>query len=137
MPESFFNNVAASICSFIQKETLAQVLTWEFCKIFKNIFLLRARNQERNSGTHVFLWILWKFEERIFCRAPLGDCFLWVTFAYSRPLSNILPNIYDAFDKIHEKLSWDILLLNNMIDPTSNFTESVGIRTFMLTVNIK
>ena len=35
----FFNNVAGLVaCNFIKKETLAQVLSREFCKISKNTF---------------------------------------------------------------------------------------------------
>ena len=33
----FFNKVAGG-CTFIKKETLAQVFSWEFCEIFKNTF---------------------------------------------------------------------------------------------------
>ena len=29
-------------CNFIKKESLAQVFSCEFCKIFKNIFLYRT-----------------------------------------------------------------------------------------------
>ena len=32
----FFNKVAGGACNFIKKETLAQVLSCEFCKLFKN-----------------------------------------------------------------------------------------------------
>ena len=31
-------------CNFIKKETLAQVLSCEFCKIFKNTFLYRKHS---------------------------------------------------------------------------------------------
>ena len=31
----------ASTCNFIKKQTLAQVLSCEFCEIFKNIFFFR------------------------------------------------------------------------------------------------
>ena len=31
--------------------------------------------QKRDSGTGVFLWILWNFSEHLFYRTPLGDCF--------------------------------------------------------------
>ena len=34
----FFNKVAGSACSFIKKETLAQVFSCEFSEISKNIF---------------------------------------------------------------------------------------------------
>ena len=33
-----FNKVADSACNFIKKETLVQVFSCEFCKIFKNTF---------------------------------------------------------------------------------------------------
>ena len=50
VPESLFNKVAGlspatllkkrlcESCNFIQKDTLAQVFSCEFCKIFKNTF---------------------------------------------------------------------------------------------------
>ena len=34
----FFNKIADPTCSFIKKETLAQVISYEFCKIFKSNF---------------------------------------------------------------------------------------------------
>ena len=36
-----FNKVAGQACSFIKKEILAQVLSCEFCDIFKNTFSYR------------------------------------------------------------------------------------------------
>ena len=36
--ESFFNKVTGLTLQLIKKETLAQVFSFEFCKIFKNIF---------------------------------------------------------------------------------------------------
>ena len=30
--------------------------------------------KKRDSGTGVFLWILWNFQEHLFYRTPLGDC---------------------------------------------------------------
>ena len=38
----FFNKVAGGACNFIKKETLAQVFSCEFCKIFKNTFSYRT-----------------------------------------------------------------------------------------------
>ena len=35
----FFNKVAGDACNFIKKETLAQVLSSEFCEFSKNTFL--------------------------------------------------------------------------------------------------
>ena len=43
----FLMKLQTEACNFIKKETLAQVLSCEFCEIFKNTF---------------------------FCRKPLGDC---------------------------------------------------------------
>ena len=40
MPESLFKNVAGGY--FIKKETLAQLFSCEFCKIFKNTFFNRT-----------------------------------------------------------------------------------------------
>ena len=34
----FFNKVADQACNFIKKETLAQVISCEFCEISKNTF---------------------------------------------------------------------------------------------------
>ena len=39
---SLFNKVQASSCNFIKKETLAQVLSCQFCKISKNTFSYRT-----------------------------------------------------------------------------------------------
>ena len=39
VPESlFFNKLQAEVYNFILKKNLAQVFSYEFCKIFKNIF---------------------------------------------------------------------------------------------------
>ena len=35
---SFLVKSQASVCNFIKKETLAQVFSWNFCEIFKNVF---------------------------------------------------------------------------------------------------
>ena len=35
----FLNKVVGAACNFMKKETLAQMLSCEFCKIFKNTFL--------------------------------------------------------------------------------------------------
>ena len=37
-----FNKVSDNTCNFIKKETLAQVFSYEFCGIFKNIFFYRT-----------------------------------------------------------------------------------------------
>ena len=43
MPEFFFSiKLQASACNFIKKETLTQVLSCEFCEIFKNTFFYRT-----------------------------------------------------------------------------------------------
>ena len=36
VPESLLIKLQAEACNFIQKETLAQKLSWEFCEISKN-----------------------------------------------------------------------------------------------------
>ena len=38
----FVNKVAGLTCNFIKKESLAQVFSCEFCKIFKNTFFYRT-----------------------------------------------------------------------------------------------
>ena len=45
-------------CSFIKKETLAQVFSWEYCGIFKNTFLiehLQTTASVSASGMHRLL----------------------------------------------------------------------------------
>ena len=37
------------------------------------------KERKRDSGTGVFLWILWNFYEHLFHRTPLDDCF-WQIF---------------------------------------------------------
>ena len=39
---SFLKKLQADVCNFIKKETLAQVLSCEFCENFKNTFLYRT-----------------------------------------------------------------------------------------------
>ena len=39
VPVSFLIKLQASACNFVKKETLAQVFSSEFYKIFKNTFL--------------------------------------------------------------------------------------------------
>ena len=39
---SLFNKVAGAACNFIEKETLAQVFSCEFCKISKNTFFYKT-----------------------------------------------------------------------------------------------
>ena len=34
----FFNKILGQVCNFVKKETLAQVLSCEFCKVTKNTF---------------------------------------------------------------------------------------------------
>ena len=38
----FFSKVAGQACNFIKKEILAQVFSFEFCKIFKNTIFYRT-----------------------------------------------------------------------------------------------
>ena len=47
----FFNKVAGDACNFIEKETLAQLFSCEFCEISKNTFL-------QNTSILVLLKIL-------------------------------------------------------------------------------
>ena len=43
-PRLFFNKVADLVCNFIKKESVAQVLSCEFCEISKNTFFYRAHS---------------------------------------------------------------------------------------------
>ena len=38
----FDKKTEGSACNFLKKETPAQVLSWEFCDIYKNIFYYRT-----------------------------------------------------------------------------------------------
>ena len=49
---SFLIKLQASACNFIKKEALAQVLSCEFCEIFKSTFFYRT--PPVGSSTHVF-----------------------------------------------------------------------------------
>ena len=48
MPESFLIKLQA--CSFIKKETLAQVFSCEFCEISKNIFFVEHLQETVSTG---------------------------------------------------------------------------------------
>ena len=57
MPESLFNKVAGlRPANFIKKETLAQVLSCEFCETFKNTFL---QNTSRRLLLDRIDWIVY------------------------------------------------------------------------------
>ena len=46
-------------CNFIKKETLTQVLSCEFCEIFKNAFLTEQSGRLLLKERFVSLWALW------------------------------------------------------------------------------
>ena len=61
--------------------------SWKFKKftgkpLCQSLFLNNVAGlqlyQKRDSGTDVFLWILWNFQEQLFDRTPMDDCF-WET----------------------------------------------------------
>ena len=55
--------------------------------IFNKVAGLRmATLLKRDSGTRVFLLILWNFQEHLFYRTPLGDCF-WPWWSITRKCS--------------------------------------------------
>ena len=77
-------------CNFIKKETLAQVLSCEFCKISKNTFftehlwtttlvatVMKACNfiKKRDFSTGVFLWIFQNFWNTFFYRTTVVAAF--------------------------------------------------------------
>ena len=41
-PEPLFNEASCGACNFINKETLAQMFSCEFCGVFKNAFFYRT-----------------------------------------------------------------------------------------------
>ena len=51
---------------------------------------------KRDFGTDVFLWILWNFQEQLFYRTPLGDCFWPILFKIIVPknMSTFTGNMY-------------------------------------------
>ena len=62
MPESLFQyNCRPQARNFIQKETLAQVFSCEFCEIFKNIFftehLWNTEQFDRQKSEYVWVSI--------------------------------------------------------------------------------
>ena len=64
------------------KKTSTQVLSCVICKIFKNNYfqehLWSTASQfylKRDSNTDAFLWVLWIFQEHLFCRAYTNGWF--------------------------------------------------------------
>ena len=51
----FFNKVAGQACNFIKKETLVQVLSCEFCEIFKNTFFTEQLRTTASPNGHIFV----------------------------------------------------------------------------------
>ena len=75
---------------------------------------------KRYSGTSVFLWILWNFQEHLFHRRRLGDCFwynIWRNFASCR--IQIMENIISI-----DKWAW---IKNDVTRYKTNINVSVGI----------
>ena len=62
----FFNKVAGPACSFIKKETLAQVFSCEFCEISKNTF----------STEHLWVTASWSRPELICLLNSCSENFL-------------------------------------------------------------
>ena len=58
---SFSINLQVEACNFIKKEALTQVFSYEFCKIFKNIFFYRTPPVA--ASVHCCLWI----SHSVFC----------------------------------------------------------------------
>ena len=54
----FFNKVAGPACSFIKKETLAQVFSCEFCEISKSTFSYRTPPMVASFYTFFYLFLL-------------------------------------------------------------------------------
>ena len=64
------------------KETLTKMFICEFCKIFKNIF-------RQNTSGWLHLWILRRFPDHFFYRAPLGNCLFHAQVAGFQPQDTI------------------------------------------------
>ena len=61
---------------------LIKLLTWGQILFFNKVAGLRpATLLKKASGTGVFLWILWNFQEHIFLQNTSGGCF-WTFIAY-------------------------------------------------------
>ena len=48
-------------CSFIKKETLAQVHSCEFCEIFRNTFFHRTPLVAASDLSHILCWLSWYY----------------------------------------------------------------------------
>ena len=56
MPEILFNKVAGQGCNFINKESLVQVLSCEFCEISNNTFFIEY--PRTTASTHTMLYLM-------------------------------------------------------------------------------
>ena len=54
----FFDKVAGAACSFIKKETLAQMFSCEFCEISKNTFFYRTPSVATSEASYFYLSFL-------------------------------------------------------------------------------
>ena len=112
---SFLIKLQASVCSFVKRETLAQVFSCEFCKISKNTFSYRT------PSVAVFKIIYSYFEVYISethsepCQTSKMECF--VKRVYGLSLLTIFANhsilMFDIFLIITDKHSH---LLNDIFD---------------------
>ena len=98
MLESFFNKVAVlqvwrtfandCICSclFIKKETLTQVFSCEFCKIFKNTFFTELLRTTASADDEIIKW---------------NFIFKWKTYKKKCCIESILFQKHKGFNKIY------------------------------------
>ena len=68
-----FNKVVGLVCNFINKETLTQVFSCEFCEIFKNTFFYRTLSVAASVENQLFT----KKRNRRFRRLPRNNMFWW------------------------------------------------------------
>ena len=55
----FFNKFAGQACNFIKKQTLAQVFSCEFCKIFKNTNFYRTPLVGASKNSFIISYSCW------------------------------------------------------------------------------
>ena len=66
---------------------------------------LRPAALLQDSGTSVFLWILWNFQEYLFSRTPLDNC-----FCIGKSYTQCCPNMPET--TLHKKITCAILALS-------------------------
>ena len=85
--ESFLTKLQAQACNFIKKETLAQVFSYEVCKISKNTFF--AEHIQATASAHVKNLVLFLILESVNMIIVLICC-KNMTIIFSKSVSNSL-----------------------------------------------